>query len=550
MSDDPEPSEWAVAAPGGDALERPPEGEYRVHPVDAGEGQAFVVDAGDAVMVYDGGPEDKNGRRTGPRGERAVRDALDELGVETVDHVVASHLDGDHVGGLAGLLESDDVDVGELHMPDVATLDAAPKHSQQVGRLLTAAEESGVDVDLLSAAAVEGADVDPTRGDPSFSVGEMDVYALGPADWDGAGRDGGVHNETHGPTQNQASAVLYAAHEAGDGLLTGDVEGVSAQQTGERYDLSDARWSQLTHHGGIWGGGHLLDAADPEAVVVPGRSSTDWSNGTGHPHVQRMVDVAAHDPDHVVSTAHNGWSTLTVADGGVDVETARADPVSAGDLVAEFKGETIEENLRNNPEFASGIPLQAAERVSGGPMTELSAAAETGFDGVVPASKRLEKWMTQPALRDEVVDAITGYAESGDAAAMVDETAEAVERYDERLADTLSAATDTEERLVDRIERRDRYTQATREAVEAVPDETLDELTERRAAVRAEVAAEGEAEPETLDDYLDTASDVLKLEGVDRDEVSVDGVADLHEAESDAEAASTVVDTAPGQSAR
>lgn len=50
----------SVDRPNGDALERPPEGEYRVHPVDAGAGQA-AVDAGDEVLVYDGAPTTRPG---------------------------------------------------------------------------------------------------------------------------------------------------------------------------------------------------------------------------------------------------------------------------------------------------------------------------------------------------------------------------------------------------------------------------------------------------------------------------------------------------------
>ena len=130
------------------------------------------------------------------RGTSALTAALDELGVETVDHV----------GGLAGLLEDDDYDVGRLHLPDVLGLDVRPRAFPQVRDLLRAADDRDLSVNLLRAPAVEGTDRDPTRGDPSFSVGEVDVYALGPADWSGAGRDPRDHAETAGQTTTRRAS--------------------------------------------------------------------------------------------------------------------------------------------------------------------------------------------------------------------------------------------------------------------------------------------------------------------------------------------------------
>lgn len=415
----------SVDRPGGDALERPPDGEYRVHSVDAGAGQAVLVDAGDEVLVYDGGPHDDTG--VDGRGTRALTAVLDGLGVETVDHAVVSHLDGDHVGGLAGLLEDGDYDVGALHLPDVLGLDVRPRAFPQVRDLLCAADDRDLSVNLLRGEAVGEVDHDPTRGEPAFSVGEVDVYALGPADWPGAGRDPRDHAETAGQTTNQASVVAYLDHEAGDGLLTGDAEDVPARQVAARYDLSGAVWAQPAHHAGVWSGGHLLAAADPDVVTLTGRSEAH-----GHPHVQRLLDAAALDPDAVVGSEADGWSTLTVSADGVGVETARGSPGSATDLLRRYhcdEGETPASILRTDPWLAGTVAAQAAERTAGGRVAALAAAAGGSLDGVVEAGRGLADLADEsPAFETALVDATLAYARDGDPEALVESVVAAAGR--------------------------------------------------------------------------------------------------------------------------
>lgn len=78
----------------------PPEGEFRVHILDVGQGHAAVVRTRHRTLLYDTGPafaEDNDA------GSRVVMPALAALGIHRVDKIVISHAHFDHMGGLVSL---------------------------------------------------------------------------------------------------------------------------------------------------------------------------------------------------------------------------------------------------------------------------------------------------------------------------------------------------------------------------------------------------------------------------------------------------------------
>lgn len=75
----------------------PPEGAFRVHILDVGQGHAAVVRTHRHTLVYDTGPafgQDSDA------GARVVIPALAALGIRRVDSIVVSHAHYDHMGGL------------------------------------------------------------------------------------------------------------------------------------------------------------------------------------------------------------------------------------------------------------------------------------------------------------------------------------------------------------------------------------------------------------------------------------------------------------------
>ncbi len=83
-------------------IERPPAGAFEVVAVDVGQGTAVLVRTRSRLLVYDAGP-----RYAGESdaGERIVLPLLRARGERTVDMLVLSHRDTDHVGGAQALLD-------------------------------------------------------------------------------------------------------------------------------------------------------------------------------------------------------------------------------------------------------------------------------------------------------------------------------------------------------------------------------------------------------------------------------------------------------------
>jgi competence protein ComEC len=87
---------WPVVA-------RPPVGHFELVAVDVGQGTAAIVRTRNHVLVYDTGPQTG---RDSDAGQRFVLPLLQARGESTIDRLVLSHRDLDHVGGAAAVLRT------------------------------------------------------------------------------------------------------------------------------------------------------------------------------------------------------------------------------------------------------------------------------------------------------------------------------------------------------------------------------------------------------------------------------------------------------------
>lgn len=85
-----------------------PDGIMKVHYIDVGQGDATLVTCEGHAMLIDGGTQEAGA---------AVRSYIDSLGITTLDYVIATHPDSDHIGGLPETLGK--YQVGMVMMPDV-----------------------------------------------------------------------------------------------------------------------------------------------------------------------------------------------------------------------------------------------------------------------------------------------------------------------------------------------------------------------------------------------------------------------------------------------
>jgi competence protein ComEC len=80
---------------------RPEPGAFRLSLLDVGQGLAAVIQTHGHLLVYDTGPRYASGFNTG---EAVVTPFLRARGLDRIDHLILSHADNDHAGGLSGLL--------------------------------------------------------------------------------------------------------------------------------------------------------------------------------------------------------------------------------------------------------------------------------------------------------------------------------------------------------------------------------------------------------------------------------------------------------------
>lgn len=83
------------------STQRLPSDHFTVTLLDVGQGLSMVIEASDYVLVYDTGPRFASGFTTA---QAVLLPFLRARGVRRIDHLVISHADNDHIGGLADLL--------------------------------------------------------------------------------------------------------------------------------------------------------------------------------------------------------------------------------------------------------------------------------------------------------------------------------------------------------------------------------------------------------------------------------------------------------------
>ncbi|HLV77488.1 MAG TPA: DNA internalization-related competence protein ComEC/Rec2 [Marinobacter sp.] len=265
--------------------------EIRV--LDVGQGLSVLVRAGNKVLIYDTGPEIAG---VFSAVDSVLLPELRSLGIEQIDHLVLSHADNDHSGGLALLLE-------------------------RIPVLKITSGEPGVLTRRIGAGrTIAGCDPETLRWD-----------ALTFQFWQAP---------TPGLEGNDASCVLRLVHEetGADIWLTGDISrrieewmlgsagpGWAGEESGFRIVLAP-------HHGSKTSSSpRWVAALAPDAVIY----TAGYRHRFGHPHPEvtaRYRQIGA----QALNTACSGQISITLGvDGPVMAETRHVAPFwIAGDGLA------------------------------------------------------------------------------------------------------------------------------------------------------------------------------------------------------------------------
>jgi competence protein ComEC len=252
-----------------------PQTEYlSVRFLDVGQGDAIHIQTPDGYeLLIDGGPTAQVLRELAQG--RSFFDS-------TIDVVLATHPDGDHIGGLVDILDR----------YQVATI-------IQTNNINDTPAASAYDESVVN----EEAEIVLAQAGQLIQLGaSTTVRILAPA------------GDTTLWRSNAASIIVQVSYGEIDFLLTGDAFAATEEYLAELYgDSIQSEVLKLGHHGSKTSSSELfLDAVQPEFAVV----SAEQNSRYGHPHAE-VVERVEERNIQLMSTAKEG--TIEFLTDGVTV---------------------------------------------------------------------------------------------------------------------------------------------------------------------------------------------------------------------------------------
>ena len=219
--------------------------------LDVGHGNSVVVEDSGEVIVIDAGRRNE------------LLDFLDAAKINSVELVLVSHADADHIGGLIGLLASEEVAVKRLVVNGDGRKDTdlwddllhEADRLRQVGTL-------EFTVGLMSGT--------------SFSAGQIDVKVVAPTPYLAGKAVGGKDRQGKTIGHNSMSAAFLVR--SGDTplvLCAGDIDRIGLDSLLDEFNNGlHARLLVFPHHGGLPGSANienfvedLCQAVQPEVII-------------------------------------------------------------------------------------------------------------------------------------------------------------------------------------------------------------------------------------------------------------------------------------------
>ena len=270
------------------ALDASSDSVLRITFLDVGQGDAVLIRAPEGqTALVDAGPDD------------VVR-LLRELKVERIDLLVATHPHADHIGGMAGVIES---------IPVRFYMDNGDTHTTRTYQRLLAALDARPEITYLEA----------TPRTISLGSAEIEVLPLLPPGT---------------ASHNDRSVALVVRFGDFTAFLSGDSEVRQLSHLVGRRAVPDVALLKAAHHGSDNGfTGEFLRAATPEVVVISvGR------NSYGHPRPEALAAYASVGATVLRTDLHGDVEIRGHGDGRYDVLAERQ--VAAAGAGTDAGGET------------------------------------------------------------------------------------------------------------------------------------------------------------------------------------------------------------------
>ena len=207
--------------------------EFKITSYDVGKGDAFLLQAPDYAVMIDTGYQNDG---------KSLTKKLMKNGVSTINALIITHFDKDHVGGAAKIIGS--LKVEQIYVPDyVSELDEYKEFKE-------AADKSSAKLNVMKAAE-----------NTSWEAGELKFRLYAP-------------NDTfYGKNEeNDYSLALYIQHGANTFLFPGDAENTRMEEI-IKLGLGAVTFLKFPYHGNYLKKTELfLDAYAPKYTIVTSSS--------------------------------------------------------------------------------------------------------------------------------------------------------------------------------------------------------------------------------------------------------------------------------------
>jgi competence protein ComEC len=249
--------------------------EMKVHFIDVGQGDSILIETPNgSKMLIDGGVPSKGNE---------VVSYLKEEGITTIDLLVSTHPDIDHIGGLIRVIE-------EIKVKKI--LDSGKLHTTKTYfRYLNKIKQEEIPVQLAR------------TGQRLYLDGNISIKIL--------------NKYNFMKTSNQSSLVLLLQYGVIDLLMMGDVGIDQEQRLMDKYNLR-SEIIKVAHHGsGTSSSYEFLKEVSPETAIL----TYGPYNHFGHP-VSRVIDNLQQTGATIYSTAKSGNIIITTNGKSYDVEVS------------------------------------------------------------------------------------------------------------------------------------------------------------------------------------------------------------------------------------
>lgn len=230
-----------------DAEQAKTAGNLEVHFIDVGQGDATLIKCDGHSMLIDAGNNDKG---------TLVQNYLQKQGIETLDYVIGTHPDADHIGGMDVVLYK--FDCKTIIMPDVAN------NTRTYDDVVQTMKNKGYKTTY------------PVVGE-TYTIGGATFTIVAP-------------NKEYGNDMNSWSVGVLLQNGNHRFLFTGDAEEGAEQDILQNGIDISADVYKVAHHGSNTATSQaFLDAVHPTYAVI----SAGEGNSYGHPHAEVLNRLRA-----------------------------------------------------------------------------------------------------------------------------------------------------------------------------------------------------------------------------------------------------------------